>query len=373
MNITVGIPTSGTPVLEKRGDCTLLHNMLIGKDFHWQQSLAVMLPGEVRRNADPVFGLVNTLDIEDYLQCVVGSEMNPRAPLEFLKAHAVISRSWAVGKVLRLHNYGSHGKVHGPHRHVDWQDTDDHRGFDVCSDDHCQRYQGRQPVSPEGAQAIGSTAGIVLAGPSGTLVDARFSKCCGGLTELFSTCWQDTEPECLESFDDPWCDLSPLTEEELRRVAEVIFKDYDAATNGYRWECRVSPELIERNLHRLGYGHIGSVAGLEPLQRGPSGRIKLLRAVGTEGTVEIGKELAIRRLLSASHLYSSAFDVIGAEGGCFLLRGRGWGHGVGLCQTGAARMALCGHTWREILSFYYPGSTAVPLESLLQQSGKERR
>lgn len=363
MTIDVGLPTSGMPQLEPRGGMMLLRNLRIGCAFHWERTIEALLPGEIQLTGRADFGLVNRLPLETYIRCVVGSEMSPEAPVELLKAHAVISRGWAIGKILGLHPAGdSEGKSQNPT--YGWADTASHNhdecGFHVCSDDHCQRYQGVQPMTGEREAAIAETEGLILTAPDGSPVDTRFSKCCGGRTEIFSTCWQDIEMHCLESFDDPWCNLSGLPTERRDEIMKGVLKGYDAEIPAWRWEESVSKDLIKKNLRERFGKDIGNVRGISALERGPSGRIKLLLVKGTEGNVEIGKELWIRRLLSPTHLYSSSFDIEEQSGG-FLLRGKGWGHGVGLCQIGAARMALEGYDWREILSFYYPGSEIVRL------------
>ena len=358
MDITIGIPTSGDPVvLERKGDFTLLRNMLIGKDFHWQQSIEALLPGKVEVRESGEFKVLNRLPIETYLKCVVGSEMNPNAPAEFLKAHAVISRSWALGKIVAKHEYSDEGKLATPDCIINWEDTCDHEGFDVCSDDHCQRYQGLQPIPAPVLEALHATEGEVLIAPSGKLVDARFSKCCGGRTEIFSTCWQPHEEECLESFDDPWCNLDNLDTDNKREVLTSILKGYDLENGGgYYWESTVTASEIKKNLFEKFHRNIGEITGIEVISRGLSGRAKNLLVKGTEGEIEIGKELMIRRLLAPTHLYSSWFDIEQLSPGTWLLRGHGWGHGVGLCQIGAARMAIEGFGYQDILSFYYPGA-----------------
>lgn len=362
--ITIGIPTAGPPRLQDAGEGLVrLDNMLIGKEFHWQRELYVLLPGEVTvidHEGREEFSVINRLPVETYLECVVGSEMNPMAPIEFLKAHAIISRSWAVGKMLKVHPEDDCGRADSPDRLIGWDDTSTHTGFDVCSDDHCQRYQGVQPVSDKAREAIRLTAGMVLTDERGDLIDARFSKCCGGRTELFSSCWQDHEMPGLRSFIDPWCDLSDVPDESLN----TIMKDYDLSTRGgYRWETRVAKYEIGRNLHEKFGRDVGDILYVSPVERGPSGRIKLLGIQGSRGNLILGKELWIRRLLSDTHLYSSAFDIedSGAE---LILSGRGWGHGVGLCQTGAAHMALCGAGYREILGFYYPETRVSRLKEI---------
>ncbi len=357
LKISVGIPTIGAPVLEKQGDLTLLKNMLIGKDFHWQKTIEALLPGEIEITEDEVFKVINRLPLEEYLKCVVGSEMNPEAPPEFLKAHSVISRSWALGKIIGVHDHSEEGKVNLPYAIITWEDTCDHNGFDVCSDDHCQRYQGIQPIPQSVRDALMATEGEVLISPHGRLVDARFSKCCGGKTEVFPTCWQPRDEECLESFEDPWCNLDALDKEERTKVLKAILKDYDLVNSGgFTWETTVTSEEIERNLLQKFKRNIGKVIDLIVISRGSSGRVSELHVKGSKADLLIGKELMIRRLLADSHLYSSRFDIEPIAYGKWMLRGHGWGHGVGLCQIGAARMALEGYDYREILAFYYPGS-----------------
>ena len=370
--IKVGIKTKGDPVLIKQEDHTLLKNMLIGDNFHWERVieaklLGILTPyrsynfpdhsGFCESEADKRITLINTLPLETYLECVVGSEMNPTAPAEFLKAHAVISRSWALGKILGYHNSDDSGRKLTSDTIIDWEDTSGHREFHVCSDDHCQRYQGFQTINPNNLKAIRETAGEILKTPDGRIVDTRFSKCCGGRTEVFSTCWQSREESCLESFPDPWCDLSSLSPAVRRSLVSTILKDYDRTTEGfgYRWESEVSKSEIKKNLWDYFRRDIGEIVKLEALHRGPSGRIDLIRIHGSKGNIDLGKELKIRRLLSSSHLYSSAFE-IEDKGEIIRLQGKGWGHGVGLCQIGAANMALQGLGYKEILSFYYPGS-----------------
>lgn len=360
--IVVGLKTSGAPVFFKDGEETVVSNLLIGDRFHWEKTIEARFPGEVmafsggRENVT----LLNRVPLETYLECVVGSEMNPSSPPEFLKAHAVISRSWALGKILGLHHSGDEGKVNHPYCLIGWDDTAVHTGYDVCSDDHCQRYQGIQPISKEGRDAIKTTTGEILADPFGNLVDARFSKCCGGQTEIFSTCWQKADVTCLQSFPDPWCDLSGYSELYRKEVLKSVLKDYDLPTDGYgyRWEVDIKKSYIGQNIRNKFGKDVGEVERIEPLHRGPSGRIDLLRIHGSESTLDLGKELWIRRLLSHDHLFSSAFEI--DEKVSFLrLSGRGWGHGVGLCQIGAANMALLGASYKDILEFYYPFSRIV--------------
>lgn len=342
----------------------------IGSDFHWRRTLQMRFPGALRMTAA---GLVNSVDIETYLECVIASEMNPLAPKEFLKAHAIISRGWALGKVLGYHREDAAGKVRSDSVIIGWDDTSQHDhdrdSCHICNDDHCQRYQGfsSDPEAAEAArEAVRETEGVVLTAPDGSIVDARFSKCCGGHTELFSTCWQDEEQPCLEAFPDPYCDLSTMNPEDREKLMVTAFRDFDRETGDfYRWDRDVPGSLISRRIQELFGRDLGEILSLEPLRRGPSGRISLLRIQGTKGRLELGKELYIRRILSESHLLSSAFEAEPTERG-FRLTGRGWGHGVGLCQTGAARMAFEGASAADILRFYFPGADLTSIDKNLE-------
>lgn len=377
MNINVGLIFSGSPVIKKldineeqalRGEYSIpdniplnkVENLLIGQSFHWESEINGIFPGEIHLSDNSQF-TVNTLPLEIYLKCVVGSEMNPSAPAEFLKCHSIVSRSWAVGKILGFHRHDNEGKISNNDEIITWDDTGDHSGFDVCSDDHCQRYQGLQKISAEAAEAIDSTSGMVLVDGNDQIIDARFSKCCGGQTELFSSCWQQSEPSSLRSFPDPWCDLSSMKDNERRKLLDSILKDYDRQTEGgYRWSSSITRSEVATNLKTKFNRDIGKILSLEPIEIGPSGRIIRLRINGEKGSLILGKELAIRRLLSRNHLYSSAFEITTTPDS-FFLSGKGWGHGVGMCQIGAAHSAAKGHTAEEILSFYYPGATIKKL------------
>jgi SpoIID/LytB domain protein len=234
---------------------------------------------------------------------------------------------------------------------IKWFDHDDHRRFDVCADDHCQRYQGLTlAVGEKVRAAIDETWGLVLRS-GGELVDARFYKCCGGRTERFSTAWADVDYPYLPVHDDPWCDTHD------KEILGQVLNDYDLETKDFHdWTVRYKRAELSALIAKRSGVDIGDLVALEPLERGGSGRIKLLRVVGSKTTFTVGKELMIRRILSESHLYSSWFDVEMTDDEV-ILRGHGWGHGVGLCQIGAAVMAAQGKTFEEILSFYYPGTT----------------
>ena len=346
------------PSLEFNVGGFTLYGVTIGVDFHWQRSrdldysgiLAFIVEGDK-------ITAVNKVDVEEYLLSVISSEMKSSAGLEFLKAHAVISRSWVLSQLRSRRKLQTKGKpakhkgmVDTPKRYIHWFDHEDHDAFDVCADDHCQRYQGLcMAVGDNVRTALQETCGEVLV-YDGEICDARFSKCCGGTTELFSTCWDDIDFPYLQSVKDPFCDTSDL------EILSQVLNDYDLETHDFfQWEQRYSQmELSQLVKERSGID-FGTIQDLVPLERGASGRIKRLSIVGSKRKMEIGKELIIRRWLSESHLKSSAF-VIKRDGTGFVLDGRGWGHGVGLCQIGAAVMASKGYGYKDILAHYYPGS-----------------
>ena len=368
MQIKVGIYTAGAPLLKAAGnDRHVLENQAIGVGFHWMQCCESTLPGcvtvlpEMTEVTDTDMGpfgisLVNKLDLETYLKAVVSSEMNPDAPFEFIKAHAVIARSWALGKILGTHLSDCMGKHNDKGMVIDWADTESHHGFHVCSDDHCQRYQGIGNLTPVVEEAVAETEGMYLADSESMPIDARFSKCCGGRTELFSTCWQDVDYPYLQSIEDPYCDLSGMSDRDRDRFLDKVLKDYDRDLGAlHDWEVLTSTLRLRSNLKDMLNIDIGEITDRHPELTGPSGRIHRMRITGRDGEVTVGKELLIRRLLSTSTLYSSAFTITN-DHGLLKLTGKGWGHGVGLCQIGAARMAALGHDFRSILSFYYPGA-----------------
>ena len=348
-----------------------LYGVRIGKDFHWERTQDQTFAGTLKFIVEKgAVTAVNIIGLEDYLLSVISSEMRATASLEFLKAHAVISRSWVVAQlrsrrvrsgeipfaasdtpslVTWLASSLRAGDVEN--RIVTWFDHTDHTRYDLCADDHCQRYQGLTLAIGENVRtAIDQTWGKILT-YDGKVCDTRFSKCCGGTTERFSTCWEDRDEPYLPVKEDPWCNTSD------KAVLSQVLNDYDLETpDFYRWtETYEVDELSAIVCERSGID-IGRLTGLTPLERGGSGRIKLLRFEGTKGSFEAGKELIIRRFLSRSHLKSSAFDAEFTADGKVILRGRGWGHGVGLCQIGAANMAAQGHSYQEILAFYYPES-----------------
>ena len=351
-----------------------LEGVTIGKQFHWQQREDQVFRGSLHIIArEGQLHAINVVPVEQYLASVISSEMAATNSLELLKAHAIISRSWVLRQIRNAKRarqkesspLNGRGDGGGTSRIVKIWDHTDHHLYDVCADDHCQRYQGiTRQVSPLVEEAIQATRGIVLTDADGEICDARFSKCCGGRTELFSTCWQDVDFDYLRAIDDPYC--SPAFIETLpggmQAVLKQVLNNYDQQTiDFYDWQVDYSQdELSELVETKLSLG-LGTIEHLLPIERGASGRIKLLKIIGSKKTVEIGKELLIRKALSKSHLYSSWFDVVETQslvGGKrhFLLKGHGWGHGVGLCQIGAAAMALKGFTAEAILAHYYPGA-----------------
>ena len=374
----------------------ILHDVVIGVDFHWerrqQQQFAGSLNFIVEKNQVVA---VNVIGVEDYLLSVISSEMKSTAGLEFLKAHAVISRSWVLSQiarrkqpqalsgvdfkalnnvpalVTRLEQQRQPAPADAP---ADdrvtvierWFDHSDHKHFDVCADDHCQRYQGlTMAVGKTVRQAIDQTWGEVLM-LDGTLCDTRFSKCCGGISERFSTCWEDRDEPYLAALPDTpdhHADGDPFCDTHDEAVLRQVLNDYDLETKDFfRWTVEYGVEELSALVARRSEHDIGRIQAMEPMETGPSGRIRKLRITGSEGTLIVGKELMIRRILSESHLKSSAFTATFTSDGKVRLDGRGWGHGVGLCQIGAAVMGSRGYTYRQILSHYYPGAQLTRYE-----------
>lgn len=348
----------------------ILYGVTIGVDFHWERKVTQKFAGTLKFIVDGgKVTAVNIVGVEDYLLSVISSEMEASAGLEFLKAHAVISRSWVMAQVEHRQSHVSRtpepscpvsGPVEGAGEYIKWFDHDDHTLFDVCADDHCQRYQGlTMAVGDTVRKAVDQTWGLVLTS-EGKICDARFSKCCGGRMELFSTCWEDKDypylqplpdtADCVEG-GDVFCD----TKDE--KILSQVLNDYDLETRDfYRWRTEYSRTEVSDLVRRRSGMDFGTIRDLVPVERGPSGRLKRLKVVGDKKTMIIGKELIIRRWLSDSHLKSSAFEVHW-DGDHLTLDGSGWGHGVGLCQIGAAVMAAKGYSFDRILLHYYPGST----------------
>lgn len=366
-----------------------LYGVTIGVKFHWERQEDQAFAGDLKIIVEGNRLLaINIIGVEDYLLSVISSEMSATASEEFLKAHAVISRSWVMARVaahpetvipadpfnlpqLITWLYSTRDiAVRTADEYIKIYDHQDHKLFDVCADDHCQRYQGLTRATGERVRkVIDSTWGQVLT-YNGELCDARFSKCCGGKMEKFSTCWQDKDYDYLQPlYDSPdHGDGECFCNTRDKEILSQVLNNYDQETTDfYEWTEVLDPEEIGAIIERKFGVMTGTVKALEPLERGESGRICLLRIVGEHQTITIGKELEIRRLLSQTHLKSSAFEVeyITADGhpvdrsqewSHIRLKGHGWGHGVGLCQIGAAVMATRGYTYREILAHYYPNS-----------------
>lgn len=367
-----------TPVSESECFFTLC-DVTIGVEFHWQRKEAQSFKGGIEfYAADGTVTVINNINAEEYLKSVISSEMNAHASLELLKAHAVISRSWLIAQISKkgtdAKNGGKGMRADG-NEIVKWYDRDDHDLFDVCADDHCQRYQGiTKAYIPTVKRAVEETRGEVLVS-DGEICDARFSKCCGGATEEFGYCWEDKDVEYLKGVRDSadeaqLPDLTTECEAEKWIAAEPeafcntsdgeilrqILNDFDMETNDfYRWQVRYSQQELSDIVRERSGIDFGTIESLTPLERGVSGRISRLRIDGSKRSMIIGKELEIRKTLSQSHLYSSAFTVK-RENGDFVIYGAGWGHGVGLCQIGAAVMGSKGYGYREILAHYYKGA-----------------
>lgn len=333
-----------------------LNDVTIGVNFHWERKETQTFEGTLRIvvEADKIVA-INELPVEKYLTSVISSEMSSTSSLEFLKAHAVISRSWLLAQMEKRKQHESGGDnffsfTKSDQEFIRWYDREDHTIFDVCADDHCQRYQGiTRANNTHVEEAISQTRGQVLM-YGDEICDARFSKCCGGETEEFQYCWEDTPKPYLVSFHDPYCNTSD------KHTLSQVLNDFDQETpDFYRWEVSYTQSELSDLVNRKLKDDFGTITDLIPVARGKSGRIWKLKIVGTKKTLTIGKELEIRRALSESHLYSSAFDVE-KDGDKFILKGKGWGHGVGLCQIGAAVMGEQGHPYDDILLFYYRGA-----------------
>jgi stage II sporulation protein D len=352
-----------------------LDDVTIGIGFHWERKERQVFRGALRilKRAGGLT-VINDVPLEEYVMSVISSEMSATCPIELLKAHAVISRSWLLFPKGKSFESANASQPNDPHEILRWYGREAHADFDVCADDHCQRYQGiTKTFSDAASEAVNATRGELLL-YAGEICDARFSKCCGGITERYSTAWEGRDVPYLESvYDGPNQSLSYSPESLIRseppaycntRDAELlarILPGFDQETQDfYRWRVEYSPEELSELIKTRLDVDLGPIREIQSLLRGPSGRIYRLKISGERDYLVIGKELEIRRALSRSHLYSSAF-VTDKESGRFVLRGGGWGHGVGLCQIGAAVMANLGKSYREILVHYYAGTTVKAL------------
>ncbi len=354
----------------------IINDIKIGIDFHWERILNQEFRGSLKIKAinSNSFTLINIIPLEAYLEAVICSEMSAESPIEFLKAHCTISRSWLLAQ---LNKKKYQDKQYAAEKNADWTDSQKHRDFDVCADDHCQRYHGIKSINPSVKKALKETRGEVLMSEE-EICDTRFSKCCGGITERFSTCWEDTDftfltpvMDCPENSPQ----ASPVNEKELydfiiskpdafcnlkdKKLLSRILPGFDQETDSFfRWTVNYSQQKLKKILLEKTRIDFGNIINLIPVLRGASGRIIKLKIIGQKKEIEIKKELEIRKALSKTHLYSSAFVVIpyGNEEsfpGGFTLKGAGWGHGVGLCQIGAAAMAEKGYNYESILSHYF--------------------
>ena len=404
MNIRVGIMTAkqiryklhgnylqkqlpdGTLFEPQDSDCYFeLEDVTIGIDFHWQRNETQSFRGALKiMNQGVNQQAVNILDIEDYLESVIASEMSATSSPELLKTHAIISRSWAINAILQESAQGTKSASPTPKsRLIKFYERDAHTDFDVCADDHCQRYQGITRISSDNVhQAIEATRGLILK-YNGKVADARFYKCCGGATELFENVWADNHHPYLISQADTFnTSLPDLTNEENARewivsspdafcnttdknILSQVLNNYDQETpDFYRWTVSYTQSQLSELINGKSGIDFGVIQDLKPVKRGPSGRIIELQITGSKKSLIIGKELEIRKWLSPTHLYSSAFVIDRNDQQDFILHGAGWGHGVGLCQIGAAMMAHEGYNYQQILQHYFPHTTIEQLSSL---------
>lgn len=367
-----------------------LSDVTIGVNFHWERKETQTFLGTLRFvvESDKIVA-INELPVEKYLESVISSEMSATSSLELLKAHAVISRSWLLAQMKKRREVAESGNnffsfTKKEDMLIRWYDREDHTLFDVCADDHCQRYQGiTKETSPHVAEAIRQTKGQILMDGE-EICDARFSKCCGGITEEFQYCWEDTPKTYLTAVRDialgvehtlpnltneeeaeKWIRFNPpaFCNTQDKKILSEVLNDYDQETvNFYRWKETLSQEKLQQLIADKLKMDLGAILDMKAVERGKSGRISKLQIIGTEKTFTIGKELEIRRTLSDSHLLSSAFVVDKYdkdEQGVpqrFELIGAGWGHGVGLCQIGAAVMGEQGYHYDAILLHYYQGA-----------------
>jgi SpoIID/LytB domain protein len=374
-------------------DSFLLEGVTIGIDFHWEQKENQRFRGDLKLIVEgEKVRAINLVLLEEYLRSVISSEMSATSSPDLLKAHAVISRSWLLAQIKKSEqlksgstsyqsSQGTEGEL------IRWYDREDHHHFDVCSDDHCQRYQGiTKIINEKASRAIDETVGeFLMLGDE--ICDARFSKCCGGISESFENVWEPVAHSYLakvvdseygdttgidlrrEEEAEEWIRSSPYAfcNTTDQQVLSQVLPDFDQATTDfYRWKRRYTQEQLSALLLKKTGIDFGQIIRLEPVERGHSSRLIKLRIVGVKKTMVIGKELEIRRALSESHLYSSAFvvdyhDVKEGIPQQFELTGAGWGHGVGLCQIGAAVMGEKGYDYQSILKHYFKGAELTRL------------
>lgn len=372
----------------------MIKDVVIGVQFHWERKEKENFKGSLKllRKGDKVTA-INIINIEEYLKSVISSEMSAKSSMALLKAHAVISRSWLLSQIEQSKSKGNltaaeKGMIVSDEEVLRWYDREDHEDFDVCADDHCQRYQGITKIFTDSARkAVEETSGLVMKFGQ-EICDARFSKACGGISEAFENVWEGKKVPYLsrvidykfepEDFDTDltkeqnsvkWISGNPeaYCNTDDKAILSQVLLHYDQETiDFYRWQTELTQAKIQELLKNKMGIDLGVILRMIPLHRGESGRIYSLKIEGSRKSITIGKELEIRRALSDSHLYSSAFivetlDVVDGVPGKFLLRGAGWGHGVGLCQIGAAVMAEKGFSFDEILLHYYRGIDLVKI------------
>jgi stage II sporulation protein D len=383
----VDLPFILTPQDDKSSFFDLM-DVTIGINFHWERKENQRFRGGLKiiREEDRLTA-INILPLEEYLKSVISSEMSATSSPELLKAHAVVSRSWLLAQIEKEQKLQQQGPQTSGYftrdEHIRWYDREDHLNFHVCADDHCQRYQGITKATTKAVEdAINETSGQVLT-YNGNICDARYSKCCGGISEVFENIWEpvhhpylakvvdnDKQPPGFSTLLDSeekaetWIKGSPeaFCNTNDKEILSQVLNDYDQETHDfYRWKKEYTPaELGTLMKNRIGID-VGFVKNLIPVERGVSGRLIKLKVEGTSRTVVIGKELEIRKAFSPSHLYSSAFVIekVNVQDDIpqkFIFTGAGWGHGAGLCQIGAAVMGARGYSYRQILAHYFKGA-----------------
>ncbi len=359
----------------------VLDDVTIGIGFHWNRNESQIFPEDLKLivEGDSVRA-INLVDIETYLVSVISSEMSATCSESLLRAHCIISRSWLLAQVTKNRRIKDSSAAYSAcfetdTQRIKWYDREDHTSFDVCADDHCQRYHGLSRASTGKVRnAVRQTEGQVLV-YDGEICDARFSKCCGGALEEFGYCWEPKnfaylvkrrDSDSQDGFPDLRCEENArrwiLSSPEAfcntsdSRILSQVLNNFDRETrNFYRWKVEYTVEELSELVKERSGVDFGEIEDIVPLARGTSGRLWKLKIVGSKRTMVIGKELEIRKTFSRTHLYSSAF-VVDRENDRFIFHGAGWGHGVGLCQIGAAVMGEKGYAHQDILSHYFPGS-----------------
>lgn len=370
-------------------DSFLIRDVIIGIQFHWQQKENQRFQGSLKFIIeDNLIAAVNLIPVENYLTSVISSEMSATSSKELLKAHSIISRSWVLAQIqknkqIKSSNKKYTTKIETQNELIKWYDREDHVNYDVCADDHCQRYQGITRLVAHNAQdAVLFTRGLVLKYDD-KICDARFSKSCGGVSEAFENVWEPEKHPYLTSvvdnkYEPEGFDLNLRNDDAAKKwilenppafcdttdakVLKQVLVSYDRNTKDfYRWKVEYTNEELSKLILKKSGFDFGMITDFVPIERGYSGRIIRLKIIGTKKTMTIGKELEIRRILSETHLYSSAFitekyDIVDGIPSKWIFKGAGWGHGVGLCQIGAAVMSEMGYAFDEILLHYFKGA-----------------